>query len=205
MGQRHQIYIVQKKQNKYSALTAHHHQWCFGITAATNCIRLVEAIRRAKVRDGKFESFYCYDQREFDTLVTSIYGIDDDGFVSMVDDEREYLIEDGQIRPERGDNNDGCTLVIVDYDSNTIRACMFTPHHVEGKERHKCRAWTPYTPLQYAKFYYLDPLEQEGFHKSRIADLKTGNVGTVTKQEFKKIMAASLAKEFADECEVENV
>lgn len=202
MGQRHQIYVVSKKKNQYNALGAFHHQWCYGLRAASNIVRLANAASKAKIdsTDQKWVEYSLRDSREIDVLVKAIYGIDMDGTVSMVHNESEYLIEEGSVRPERGDNNDGAALLIIDDDEKEIRVCMFTPGHVEGNHNEKCKAWKPYSPTQYLDFYYdsakrkeigLDP---EGVEKLNLINQPLKTIGLA---EFKKIMAAALKAESA--------
>ena len=140
MGQRHQIYVVRKtkdsktNETSYSAIGAFHHQWCYGLTAASNCARLADTALKIK-QDGdekNFESFYLREGREIDVLVKAIYDLSLDHRLSMVHNEQEYLITDGVAYPERGDNNDGATLLVIDEVKKEIRACLFTPAFIEG-------------------------------------------------------------------------
>lgn len=192
MGQRHQIYVVALKNKKYSALGAFHHQWCYGATAATNVIRLVSAAIKAK--GDKFEPYALTDERQVDVLVKSIYGVGLDGYISMVHNESEYLIEESQIRPERGDNNDGACLVIIDNDKKRIKACLFTPGHLEGEFSNECQPWRPYTPKEYLNFYYkgngLVAYLKQNKEQAKILDTLVESIPQV---EFNKIMSAAKA------------
>lgn len=203
MGQRHQIYVVRKLKDRetgratYRALGAFHHQWCYGFRAALSAVRLQAAAFKAKQctlnkeRASKWEDYYFYDPREVDTLVKAIYGIDDDGHVSMVHNESEYLIEDDSVRPERGDNNDGAALIVIDETKQQVRVCMFTPGHVEGKYGSKAEPWVAYSPREYLAFYYSKSEAAE-----RAADVATIEACTdlVSQREFNVIMAKSIKR-----------
>jgi hypothetical protein len=195
MGQRHQIYVVHKVKEKYSALGAFHHQWCYGITAASNCLRLVEAIKKAKadpILDKNWCEYATQDAREIDVLVKAIYGVAPDGKISMVHNEAEPLIENDNIHPERGDNNDGAALVIIDEDLQEVRACMFTPGWVEGKHGKLCKSWKSYTPKEYLEFYYRgDDLVQALKDNAERATYLEKSARPILQAEFNKIMTAA--------------
>jgi hypothetical protein len=197
MGQRHQIYVVEKTKDGYKAVTAHHHQWCYGLNAASNAVELANAIVKAKtaIRPNDWSKFSCDDERHLDVVVKSVYGIDKQtGFVSMVHNENEYLIVDGQIRPDLGDNNDGAALIVIDNDKQQVRVCMFTPGHVEGEHGDDCKAFKAYTPKEYFSFYYKDQKATEMLNSNpERALLLNSEVNSVSAVEFNKIMAKSKA------------
>lgn len=202
MGQRHQIYIVEKNKDGYQALGAWHHQWCFGMRAVTNLHRLVDLLKKntKSILDGKWCSYNINEVRLLDSAVKSCYGVDIDGQISRVHNETDqgYLIADGVITPENGDNNDGCTLVIIDNVKKDIRAGFFTPGHVEGqyyneKRDGKFKAWDfdKYLGFYYTKEELLDP----DFIKSYAQHINfMVNVcfNRITTQELKRVLKRKL-------------
>jgi hypothetical protein len=195
MGQRHQIYVINKTKGKYSAIGAHHHQWLFGVTAASNLVRMVSAVERAKNFDKSSFEYYLSDPREVDTLVKAIFGIGLDGSVSMVHNEGKYLIdEDGNATPSKGDNNDGCTLIVIDNDKKQVRGAMFAFCGVEGFKG-TIKNWTPVTPEKYLSCYYTDKeIKAEEIELERYKIVKNHKVKPVTQAEFNKIFAVDMPK-----------
>lgn len=194
MGQRHQIYVV-SKCDQYIALGAFHHQWCYGIEATANAIRLTQALIIGKTAaDGKWSNYSLNDQREIDVVVKAIYGLSPSGQVSMVHNKNEYLIDDNGIaHPELGDNNDGACLIIIDETSKEVRTCLFTPGHVDGEFGDECKAWKPYTPKEYLNFYYRgDDLAKALSGNKEFAKFIKMPVTPVTLSEFKKVFSKSI-------------
>lgn len=161
MGQRHQIYFVKKEKNQYHAMGAYHLQWRYGMSAIVDATRVASTIERAKTSDGKWENFVCRDSREIDSVIVARYGVSLKNHVSMVHDESETLIEGGKIFPERGDNNDGCALFVLDEDLKEVRLCFFTPEHVEGKHGKKCKKNVAYSREEYLAFYYNETEQKD--------------------------------------------
>ena len=187
MGQRHQIYVIIKDKNEYEAIGAFHHQWCYGLTAATNLISTVQLASKVIARSA----YLLLDAREIRTLVTAMYGVNErDASISIVHDESEYLIEDGAAFPDRGDNNDGCGLIIIDRDSKTARGCLFAFSGVEGNKR-KAKNWSPMTPKQYAALYYTDA-ELLEFDNKEMLNVLNAEIKPVTPKEFKSIFKKSI-------------
>lgn len=163
MGQRHQIYVVHKQKNKFTALGAFHHQWCYGMAAVTNLTRAAKLFEANIIEDGEWQE-YCSgrDPREVETVIKACYGVSLSGRISMVHNETEYLAdaETGFIKPECGDNNDGCGLILIDDDEQKIKVGMFTPGHMEGQH------WSgkpnrAYTRQEYLAFYYTQAEQNE--------------------------------------------
>lgn len=159
MGQRHQIYVVTTNDSKkYKALGAFHHQWCYGLNAPLNLIRAALLIHKNKTGEllgDKWHEFICYDEREIETVIKATYGVSIDGNISMVHNENDFLIKDGQILPSQGDNNDGCSLIVIDNNKQEIRVGMFTPGHLEGKYwGDKDKKNRVLSPFQYLSYYY---------------------------------------------------
>ena len=155
MGQRHQIYVVNKKENKYKPLGAFHHQWCYGLTATCNLTRACQLIEINKVRAIRpWNDYALSDKREIETLIKATYGVDCHGNTSMLHNEEKYLMDDNSIYPSRGDNNDGCSLIVIDDDAKEVRGCMFTAHHLEGEFSRSVEQYKAYTREEYIAFYY---------------------------------------------------
>ena len=194
MGQRHQIYIIEKKKNKYTCIGAFHHQWTFGFKAANDLIRLASAVETAKSASlGKWSEYTFSDNRECHTLVSAIYGLDPfSGYVSMVHNESDTsLIDDDQnARPEFGDNNDGASLVVIDNDTQEVRACLFTPGHLEGEFASKVKPWVSYTPQEYLDFYYKKNAERNKNPRNELIE-KT-KIKHVDQKEFSAILKTSM-------------
>lgn len=187
MGQRHQIYVIIKDKNEYRAIGAFHHQWCYGLTAATNLIRTVQLANKVIARSV----YLLMDAREVRTLVTAMYGVNEqEASISMVHDESEFLIEDGVAFPDRGDNNDGCGLIVIDRDSKTARGCLFAFSGVEGNKG-KAKNWSPMTPKQYAALYYTDA-ELLEFDNKELLNVLNVEIEPVTPKEFKSIFKKSI-------------
>ncbi len=112
----------------------------------------------------------------------------------MVHNENDHLIDEkGNVRPERGDNNDGAALIVIDDKLNQVRACLFTPGHLEG-DSENYTAWTPYTPMEYFKFYYPKATDKDlDDNGIRGAILKGANIKPVSADEFNQIMSAAKA------------
>lgn len=166
MGQRHQIYVVRKKQDEYKALGAFHHQWCYGMRASTNLCRAVSLIEKNKVKP-LWCDYTASDPREIESVIKATYGIDFDGTISMVHNEAEYLIENDRIRPERGDNNDGCSLIVIDEDKKELRAGFFTPNYLKGKHARNIKKNKAFTIQEYISFYYNSEEQKDtGFNNS---------------------------------------
>lgn len=181
MGQRHQTYIVVKCDNEIEAVAAYHHQWSYGLSAVTRCIRLVELLEKQKYKS-------CLsDTRFIDTAVKSVYGVDLDGQLNIVHDQTEYLIEDSKIQPDNGDNNDGCTLILIDLDKEIIRAGFFSIHGLEARH---CdgQNYTLKSLEEYLACYYNKAELSELNMKKELKILKNHKVKTITKTDFKKIM-----------------
>jgi hypothetical protein len=193
MGQRHQVYVIRKTKEGYTALGAFHLQCRYGLSAATDLIRLVEAVSRAKTVYGEWDEYSLYGPREISTLVTHIYGVEpSSGYVSTVHDEREYLIKDDVAHPENGDNNDGAGLVVIDETKKEARGCLFTPQHVEGEHGKTCKAWKAYAPAKYVRFYYTDSelLKTDELKRS----ILSRSVKPILQAEFEEIFEASVKK-----------
>jgi len=168
MGQRHQIYVAIKSNNKYEAVGAWHHQWKFGMGAASSLIRAIGFIQIAmKAGRNKWAEYALRDDRELDTVIKAVYGISLDGDVSMVHNEtnQDYLIKNNKFKPEKGDNNDGATLIIIDNDKKEVRGCLFTPGHVEGSHApDDIATFEAWTPKQYLSYYYnLKEMNEKDF------------------------------------------
>jgi hypothetical protein len=201
MGQRHQIYIIRKSKSEYTCIGAFHHQWCYGLKASSDVIRLALAVKRAKVQGvgptkAEWSEYYFCDHREVDVLTKAIYGIDpEEGAVSMVHNEAEYLIDkDGNALPENGDNNDGCALVLVDEDKQEVRLCLFTPSGVEGEYRSKVKNWVPYSPSEYLAFYYNEKELGKMDSEFRKTVVRENPFSTVSQAEFNKIFKKQTKK-----------
>jgi hypothetical protein len=193
MGQRHQIYIVAKDKTGYKALSAYHHQWCYGMRAASNAYRLVNTLNKG-IRSNWDDNKLCTlktDTRYMDSAIKSVYGIDLNGELSMVHDCNDYLIDNRRILPHRGDNNDGCTLIVVDFVKDEIRACLFAIHGVEGQHWNGDN-YKAYTPEQYLKFYYTDKEQDDKeFKKSfkqHLFIMNNMEIKPVRTQELRKIV-----------------
>jgi hypothetical protein len=156
MGQRHQIYIVSKKDNAYKALGAFHHQWCNGINPPTNLTRLAKLLEANKLKHGnEWSNYCCSDSREIETAVKATYGVSLSDTISMVHNENQYLIsKNGQILPSHGDNNDGCSLLVIDNDLKQVRGCLFTPGHLERLENAEYEKNKAMTRVEYLRCYY---------------------------------------------------
>lgn len=197
MGQRSQVYVIQLKDKEYSALGAFHHQWCYGLTAASNAIALYNLAGRAKTAlGGAWEKYTLYEPRQIRSLVTHVYGVDfTDGHVSVVHDEAEFLIKDGFAHPELADNNDGCALLLIDEDKKELRLSMFTPEYLEGSFWDG-KPWKVYTPKEYVSFYYQEHDKeliktQPEFRRK----LLNTTVNPVSQREFNRIFRGSIFKE----------
>lgn len=209
MGQRHQIYVYRKSKWRDDAavtrcIGAFHDQWCYGITATSNVIRLAEAVQKAKgssiTRKGEWNEHGLTDAREIDVLVKSIYGIEpDSGYVSMVHNEAEFLIdEEGRALPQNGDNNDGAALIIIDDVKGEVRACMFTPGHVEGSHGGNAKPWKAWTPAEYLAFYYNaeELLKLDPEYPTRSEAIKR-SVKPILQAEFNKLLGHAFKKPYS--------
>jgi hypothetical protein len=193
MGQRHQVYIYVKQNNKYRCISAHHHQWCYGVTAASNLVRLVQATELAKGGSDWSECRLTV-ARETDVLVKAIYGIDPEtGYVSMVHDESEHLIDaKGNAMPDLGDNNDGCGVIVIDEDTKSVRGCLFTPGHIEAKNSANAEAWKAWPPIEYARFYYSKAELKKFDDKKRVALITDNAVKPIKQAEFNKLFKSRM-------------
>jgi len=186
MGQRHQIYYVIKRDDEYTAVGAYHHQWCYGLKASSNAVRTVKILEDQDYLRG--------DKREIETIAKAVYGLSLDNQISMVHNESEWLIDDDNIMPAGGDNNDGCTLYIIDLDKKEFRACMFTPGHLEGNY-YDCdrdgqyKAWDL---NEYLAFYYnTEDLNETGMEKEK-ALVADHNVKPISQKELDLVLKAQL-------------
>lgn len=187
MGQRHQIYVVKKDKHGYTGLGAFHHQWKYGMSAITAFTQLYLILKKYPY------SSYMLDDRRLNTAVSSAYGISPNGNISIIHNETKFLIDDGVIEPEKGDNNDGCSLIIVDNIKKEIRGCLFTPQHLEGqyyKDSHgRNKALTREKYLSY--YYNKKDQDERGFKKEFKHELKlirNTNIKKISTQELKKVL-----------------
>jgi hypothetical protein len=155
MGQRHQIYVMVEDNTTQElyCVGAFHHQWLYGMGAYTNLHRFVALFEA--------QSYKQTDPRIINTMIKAVYGVSyRDMSISMVHDETDcdYLIdkETRQITPENGDNNDGCTLFIINPSKNEIRAGFFTPGYCEGNffTGAQAKPWKAWKAEKYLSFYY---------------------------------------------------
>jgi hypothetical protein len=194
MGQRHQVYVVAKKNNQYQALGGYHHQWCYGMRAVTNATRAIDIIEKTNksLFDGdSWTDYYC-ESRVMRSIITAAFGVDIDGRASIVHDDGDYLIENSNIMPSRGDNNDGCTLIVIDLDKSEARLGFFTPGHIEGEH------WTEsdgvnkvYSREKYLSFYYSKATQNTTEFKETFAEnfkVLDKKVKPVTQSELNKIL-----------------
>lgn len=184
MGQRHQIYVMVKTNKEYRPLGAFHHQWCYGMTAITNLTRTINMVRKAKLScNNEWQQYTLSDQREIDTLIKAAYGVSLDGSISMVHNEAEYLINDEwtQITPENGDNNDGCSLIIIDNDKKEVRGCIFWPYaeKVQAIKREK---------------YLLDYYNKEEQNEHEFINSFSKHLMVIHNSDFKNVTTQELKK-----------
>jgi hypothetical protein len=215
MGQRHQVYIVtttlnDKGKTEYCCIGAYHHQWLYGITATSDALRMRDAILKAKLDSlSEWSKYALSDHREVDTLAKAIYGLDPfSGRVSMVHNENEYLIdEEQQARPERGDNNDGCTLFVIDNEKKEVRYCLFSFCGIEAKHSKAKQDWKPWSAEKYLHYYYTKEEIQKGeMEPERLKYLKTKNLTefVVDQKEFNKIMRNAKSEKECKQVEEDN-
>ena len=113
MGQRHQIFTVVKKDDKYIAVQAYHHQWLYG-DAVSN--RIQNAIRHAYnlefgghlgldnfIKEIFYPSFF-----EYHTDRRNTYCHNDD------------LKIENKFKYNHGDNDDGITILVFDEEEDNI-------------------------------------------------------------------------------------
>lgn len=161
MGQRHQMYVVIKDKEVYKPVGAWHHQWCFGMRATTNFFRMLDDLQAIVDDKDNLGEYYLRDHRSVNTLMCKNYGTDADSVKPSIihnETEKKYLIdfERQVITPEKGDNNDGCSLFVIDIQKKEVRGCFFTPGHVEGShyKSYKDGRMKAWTPKKYLSFYY---------------------------------------------------
>ena len=190
MGQRHQIYVGEKKNGKYRAISAHHHQWKYGLPVVYALTRLVKLIEGA-VSDKDDFNYSFRDHRELNTVVTAAYGIGIDGYVSMVHNESTegYLIneERTKFQPCNGDNNEGCSIVLIDRDKKEVRACFFSFHGIEGRHTKGLKNWTAYDRKKWLSFYHTDKELNEDKEDAEL-------VKSILDQKVKLLSTAELLK-----------
>jgi hypothetical protein len=194
MGQRHQVYVYSVSGKNAQCIGAFHLQWRYGVSAAVDCIRMSKAIMAAKQSSGAFSVHSFYDPREVDTLAKAIYGVSPTGSVSMVHNEADGLIEDGHARPERGDNNDGCTLLVIDNEQQEVRACLFAINGLEGNHSKAVKNYEPMSPQEYTAHYYTAQELKSFDPQSAVELLMTETVKPVSAAEFKRLLPASRRK-----------
>jgi hypothetical protein len=209
MGQRHQIYVLAKKRNNegYEPLGAFHHQWKYGMGAVCDLTRAIQLISKAKFKYEKWCDFTCRDPREIATVITAIYGIDLKSNISMVHNCDDHLIVDGKIKPELGDNNDGCSIIVIDDEQNEVRGGFFTPGHVEGQHGRGAKKNHFYTRQEYLAFYY-DLKEQKTleFKKNFSEEIKiveSCTIAPIDQSELDVILGVKKPKKAAPKNQVE--
>lgn len=201
MGQRHQIYVVSLTDGKYEALGAFHHQWCYGMSALYKLSKAYEMLDKSTSKHGEFYAGSASDPRIVNTIIKFAYGGESDGSATMLHDETEHLIKDGQIMPHWGDNNDGCSLLVINNDTKQIQGCFFTPSYVEGEHYHGTKdghnkAWDR---SKYLDFYYsAEKRKDPGFYKAfsvEITVILNTTINPVSQKELNKILSAAKKEE----------
>lgn len=122
MGQRHQVYVRLPETRKGpSRVVGIHHQWLYGHSAVRSLGRFIKFIKAQ-------DSFYADSliQESGESILNSIYSIEiETGYYHRV--HQLYAeCED----PNRGDNNDGITIIDL-KDRKNPKYCFMSLHHLE--------------------------------------------------------------------------
>jgi hypothetical protein len=173
MGQRHQLFIVSKIQDRYRTLAAVHHQWLYGASATKACWRILQILEhQANKRLINHELAYAATRPDewWDNL-----GDDDHQMTPFPVTTTCLLVGAGiDPRPESPyqhdvfplsiattldevDNNDGITVIDIS-DLNAVRYCFIFLRN----------PMAPITGIQYYRTYY----KQDGPDIPQPADLE---------------------------------
>ncbi|KAK3379570.1 hypothetical protein B0T24DRAFT_162423 [Lasiosphaeria ovina] len=158
MGQRHQLFIISKIQDRYRTLAAIHHQWLYGASATKACWRVLQVLEhQANKRLIKHELAYAatrpdewWDNLGDDDHVTPFPVTATCLLVSAGIDPRpeshyqhDVIPLSIAITPDEVDNNDEITVIDIS-NLNAVRYCFIFLGD----------PMAPITGIQYYRTYY---------------------------------------------------
>ncbi|KAL9103723.1 MAG: hypothetical protein Q9163_001273 [Psora crenata] len=171
MGQRHQLFVIARTNQKYRTLAAVHHQWLYGHTALRRCLGTLEILQgknnrvplEEELKDAsrRSEGFWGALQDHgrwsnttdvhFPFIMTCLilgasFGVHDGYF-------HDIIIEPFQMAYDEGDNNNGITIFDISEPSD-VRYCFVDFHGMESDRSQPVQLMTPLSAQTYLAAYY---------------------------------------------------
>ncbi|KAL8771280.1 MAG: hypothetical protein Q9209_003185 [Squamulea sp. 1 TL-2023] len=141
MGQRHQLFVIAKIQNRFRTLAVVHHQWLYGVGPLERCIRLTQIfqaepnrsaiqqeLRAARKKDG---GFWATDESQpFPFIATCL--LVGSSFDPDKGYQRRVHLSAFNTTLDQIDNNDGITVIDISDPCNVKYCFVFLDGWVNG-------------------------------------------------------------------------
>jgi hypothetical protein len=142
MGQRHQVYVVVKRNGKYKCVAAVHNQWSYGRLALMGCHRAIQTIKVSKVLVENVVEQATEQGLKWLSMLVAVRQMFNECYPIDIPQD-----------PFQEDNNDGITVIdITDVDNPAV--CFNSLYHYD------CPRGTNLDPEEYMKLYEDEYVER---------------------------------------------
>jgi hypothetical protein len=153
MAQRHQIYIFYDpwQNDKGIQCIAFHNQWCYGSLPLRHTYRFAKFQKNADEENRISAKSHTDIIEKFQALLS--LDLENGFYHYTFDITSEVINKKSGIDPDKGDNNDGITIIYVPKDATKIKYCFMNIGDGDSAVM-KAPPRIPLSARQYAKLYY---------------------------------------------------
>lgn len=143
MGQRHQVYVIYR-DNEKDAVMAFHSQWSYGTLPIRALDRVINFLTNT-------DKMYWY---EADRVLEGVLSVDipTGTFSGHTEITKEVIEKNGKVNPDLGHNNDGITII----DARDIKSVKYGFTFLYNRDDENVLPYVIMNAEQYLKSYYTE-------------------------------------------------